>query len=349
MTLKPEAMKDRLRAAYERPASGGVFYSANSAQTASERLNATPFWDWTPVRTNFVGGVSTCMFAEGMGCERKDLGDGHMWIHKRVTDPAQVYDVEAPGVHARQPGEVLANLKQLVQNVPDNDMVRCADIQSPLGVAELMWDSSFYIALIEHPDAVHALLDKITDYIIAFIKEYQRIAGRRLNPCGFPCIWADGTGTMIADDTMSLVSPEMHAEFSLPYVNRIADACGPVYYHSCTWREPYFENVHQVRNVRSYNWACGDSVDFEIIAREFGGQAMLAPHLVIDMHREKGALEWGRKFDDEFDFFRYMVESTPDDAAVYFWLSNITQKADVLERIYAYLQKRGATPAQQLR
>ena len=33
---------------------------------------------------------------------------------------------------------------------------------------------------------------------------------------------------MVADDTMSLISPAMHAEFSLPYVNRIAEAVGPL-------------------------------------------------------------------------------------------------------------------------
>ena len=97
----------------------------------------------------------------------------------------------------------------------------------------------------------------------------------------------------------------------------------------------------------SYNWACGDSVDFGIIAREFGGKAMLAPHLVIDMHREKGALTWGRNFADEFDFFKYMVESTPDDAAMYFWFSNIREKGEIMERIYDWLHARGHTPQAQ--
>jgi hypothetical protein len=342
-----QPMKNILHGAYANPNTGGVYYSANSAEPVGKRLSGIPFWDWTPVPTRGVDGASTCLFALGMGCEPTETSDGRPWIRKLITDPAQVRDMDVPDIHSGQAGVVLRNLREMVGALPPGELVRCCDVQSPLGVAELMWDSSFYVALIEHSEAVHDLLDKITNFIIAFMQEYQLLAGARLNPCGFPCLWAEGPGTMIADDTMSLVSPEMHLEFSVPYLNRIADACGPIYYHSCTWREPYFDNIHQVRNVITYNWACGDSVDFGIIAREFGGKAMLAPHLVIDMHREKGALTWGRNFADEFDFFKYMVESTPDDAAMYFWFSNIREKGEIMERIYDWLHARGHTPQAQ--
>ncbi len=337
-------MTDMLRSAWDKPSSGGVFYSANSAPVDSRRLAAMPQWDWTPVRTHSVADAATCMFALGMGCTPARTSDDRLWIEKLITDPAQVRDLPIPPPRQGQTGRVLDNLETLLPTLRPGERVRCCDVQSPLGIAELMWDDSFYFALMEHPDAVHNLLDKITTFIIAFVREYQRLAGDRLNPCGFPCIWAEGPGCMIADDSMSLVSPEMHAEFSIPYVNRIADACGPIYYHSCTWREQYFDNIRQVRHVRSYNWACGDSVDFAIIAREFGGTAMLAPHLVIDMHREKGALTWNRSFEDEFDFFRYMVESTPRDAAMSFWFSNIRTRGEIMERIYDYLHANGWTP-----
>jgi hypothetical protein len=339
-----QSMLRLLRQAYDRPRTGGVFYSANGAAPASARLTALPAWDWTPQRTHWAGGgASTCMFAQALGCEPLPV-DGRPWIKKLIHDPAQIRDLALPDVYTGWPGNVLRAMADQARSLPPGELVRCPDIQSPLGIAEVMWDDSFYAALIEQPDAVHALLDLITRYQIAYVREFQRLTGPRLNPCGFPGLWAEGRGTMIADDTMSLLSPAMHAEFSVPYLNRIADACGPIYYHSCTWREPYFANVHALRHIRAFNWNPGDSIDFAILAREFGGQALLAPHLVIDMHREKGALAWGRHFADEFEFFRYLVESTPPDAAVYFWFSNIVRKAPVIERIYDYLDARGCTP-----
>ncbi len=339
-----DAMRKRLQQAFDTPTTGGRFYSANSAPTASQRLNDLPGWDWTPARTHSVPGASTCLFPLALGCPPKPIDDTRIWIEPLIKDIAQIKDLPVVDIHDGQTGIVLDNLRQILHQLPEGDRVRCCDIQSPLGIAELMWNETFYFCLMEQPEAVHRFLDYITDFQIAFIHEFQRLAGDRYNPCGFPLIWAEGTGCMIADDTMSLVSPQMHAEFSLPYVNRIAESCGPIYYHSCTWREQYFDNVHQVKNVRSYNWACGDSVDFSIIAHEFGGKALLAPHLVIDMHKEKGAQAWNRTFEDEFDFFRYMCEATPEDAAMSFWFSNIREKPHIIERIYDYLHERGHTP-----
>lgn len=341
-----DEMKEILTDAWRDPSAGGVYYSANGAEIGSERLNAMEGWDWTPALSHWAGNATTCMFAQALGCEPTTVGD-RRWVKDLITDPAQVDDVKVPGPYTGWPGEVLEAMIEKLEDVPEGDLIRCPDVQSPLGVAELMWDQSFYVAFYEHPDAIHSLLDTITRYQIGYIEEFNRQMGDRLNPCGFPAIWAEGPGTMIADDTMSMLSPEMHAEFSVPYINRIADACGPIYYHSCTWAEKYFDNIHDIRNVRSYNWACGDSVDFGIIAEEFGGRALLAPHLVIDMHKEKGALNWDRDFEDEFDFFQYMVESTPDDAAIYFWFSNIREKGDIMERVYDYLDERGCTPQAQ--
>lgn len=339
-----ERMKRILRDAFDKPTTGGVFYSANSVPTASVRLNAVPQWDWTPTRTSWAAGpVTTCMFPQGLGCEPTQI-QGRPWIQKLIHDPAQVKDIGVPDVYAGWPGEVLRQVAPQAAALPEGELIRCPDIQSPLGIAELMWDESFYPAFYDHPEAIHALLDTITTYLIGYIRELNHLLGPRLNPCGFPAIWADGPGAMIADDTMSLLSPEMHAEFSVPYVNRIADACGPIYYHSCTWSEKYFANVHAIRNVRSYNWTFGDSIDFATLVHEFGGKAMIAPHLVMDMHREKGALAWGKHFADEFEFLRYAIEATPDNAAICFWFSNIVQKGGIMDRIYDYMKARGCTP-----
>ncbi|HEY8667865.1 MAG TPA: hypothetical protein VIL86_14455 [Tepidisphaeraceae bacterium] len=333
-----------LRRAYARPDEGGFFYSANGRETASAAVNAVGRWDWTPRVSVSVPGGGTILFPLALGCRPLSLGEGHQWFHKRITDASQVADLDVPDVSSGYTGELLKSLREALRRLPPDQLVREPDIQSPLGIAELMWDDSFYIALSENPNAVHALLEKITGFVIRFIQTVQELAGERLNPCSFPGIWAEGRGTMIADDTMTLVSPEMHREFSLPYVNCIAEACGPLFYHSCSWHRPYFDNIHAVKNVAAYNWNPGNSDDPAIIMREFAGRAVLAPHLVIDMHKDNDVLKLGRGFADEFEFFRYMFDSAPKDGCVYFWFSNICDKGEVMERIYSFLHERGCTP-----
>jgi len=331
-------------AAYDDPARRELFYSANGAETGSERLNRAAGWDWTPQPSRGVGGASTCMFALAMGCPPRATSEGKEWVAPRITDPAQVRDLPVPDVREGRTGQVLRDLAAAAAQLAPGERLREPDIQSPFGVAELMWGQPFYVALLEHPREVHELLEKITAFIISFIREVRRVAGERLNAAGFPLIWADEHGTMLSDDSMSLLSPAMHREFSLPYVNRIAEACGPLFYHSCTWRRQYFPNLHDVQNVRAYNWNPGNSDDPAVIIREFSGRAVLAPHLVAEMHRDRDATSWGRTFADELDLLRYMVDAMTDRTAMYFWFSNVVRKGPVIERIHDWLDAEGFTP-----
>ena len=338
-----EQMASILDQAYANPRRKFCFYSANGAETGSARLNAMPLWDWTPYRTH-GGGGSTCTVAAMFGCPEKDMGEGGKWIEPLISDPAQVADLAIPDPRTGATGEIIRKTAELAATLPPGERVRNPDIQSPLGIAELMWDESFYPALYDSPDAVHALLDKITDFQIAYVKAVQQAAGARYNPCGFPPVWASGTGTMLADDSMSLISPEMHAEFSLPYVNRIADEVGPLYYHSCTWRAPYFDNIRKLRNVRAFNWNPGNSDDPALLIRAFSGTAVLALHLCLDMHRDNDVLKLGRPFRDEADFFIYCLDAMTEESCLYWWFSNVREKGPVMEKIYDALHARGYTP-----
>jgi Uroporphyrinogen decarboxylase (URO-D) len=337
-----ECMKKRLTEAYESPTRKAVFYSANGATTGSLSLNATPFWDWTPQRSATVPGVSTCLFPLAFGCESLLFDDDKEWVKPRFTHPEQVYDCELPSVSQSRTGKVIETIRALLKTLPEDELIREPDIQSPLGVAEMMWDDSFYMALIDAAEAVHVLLDKITTFIIGFIQEIHRQTADRLNPAGFPLIWARGRGTMISDDSMSLVSPAMHREFSIPYLNRIADACGPLWYHSCTWRKPYFENLRLLRNVCCWNWNPGNSDDPAAIIDAFSGTAVIAPHIVKNMHRDNDLLRFG--FADECDLIEYFLDSMKSDTVLYFWLSNVINDGPLAERIHKLMHSRGHSP-----
>lgn len=338
-------MIDILADAWNHPDRKAFYYSAAGKPTASERLNAMPLWDWTPQPMARPSKASTCMFPLALGCPPAFTSEGKEWIEPLIADPAQVDDFTAPPVTEGRTGEVLEEIDRLVAEGGDDLRIVDPDTQSPLGVAELMWDDSFYIALVEHPEAVHTLLDKIADFIVEFVKEVQRRAGSQLNACGFPPVWSPSGGTMVADDTMSLISPAMHREFSVPYLNRMAERCGPLYYHSCSWRAPYYDNIREIAHCRSYNWNPGNSADPAELIGEFSGEAVLALHLVKDMHRDNDVLALGKDFEDECAFLRYWIDAMRDDTCLYVWFSNIIQKPGQIEKIYDMLDEMGYTPA----
>ena len=207
------------------------------------------------------------------------------------------------------------------------ERVCMCDIQSPLGVAELMWDETFYMALLEEPESVHVLLEVITATIIHFVNEFQRLAGDDLEPCCFPTIWSEGRGLYVADDTISMMSPKLHKIFSLPYIQRLADACGGLHYHTCTLRKPYFNNLLSLRGLRGLNWNPGNSDDPTLIGAAFGSTCLLTPHLAPGMHASTDARAWS-DCTDEVDFLGEVTRRLSPNAAVYWGLQEISSIHD---------------------
>ena len=344
-----QPMLNLLAQAYQKPDRQFCFYASadswDGAGLASEKLKRLPGWEWKPVKEGTYQGGGTAMTPITFGCEPFETPEGRLWCKKMIHDIGQIKDIAVPDIYTGQTGRVLKSLQETMRTLPENAFVHMCDIQSPLGCAEVMWDDSFYTALIEYPQAIHKLLDKIDLFLSRFIKELHRVAQGRMIPSVCPPVWAPpGKGYYISDDTMSLISPAMHREFGVTYLNRITEACGPLYYHSCTWRAKYFNNIHQLNNVALLNWNAGNSDDPKTIIAEFSGKAILAPHIVIDMHRDNDVLQWNPNFQDEAEFLKYFLDNLRGNSCMYFWFSNLIQKGAIMEQIYNLLHERGYSP-----
>ena len=144
---------------------------------------------------------------------------------------------------------------------------------------------------------------------------------------------------------MTLLSPAMHREFSVPYINRLADACGPLFYHSCSWWPRYFENIHSIRNVRAMNWNPGNSADPDVIIGEFSGCAVLQPHLAAAMVGGKDTETWDVEVRDAWGLFRRVVDARRENTSLYLPVQGMTAERATVERIYDWLDEEGWTPA----
>jgi len=107
------------------------------------------------------------------------------------------------------------------------------DFQGPLNTAaQIVKQDEFLIALYTEPKKVHAFLDRVTDTLIEFIRRLQ--SQLRMDGGCWPYIWLPREfGVVITEDLMPLLSPELYAEFGVPYLKRISDTFGGVFVHSC--------------------------------------------------------------------------------------------------------------------
>ncbi len=113
--------------------------------------------------------------------------------------------------------------------------ISLSDIQSPLNVICNMIDSTaVYLAMLDAPDQVSALLDKVAGLILDFASEQQRVLGETVAwpGHGFPSV-RSFSSVGVSDDNIIMLSSELYSEIAAPSFNRVCQSFGGASFHSC--------------------------------------------------------------------------------------------------------------------
>jgi len=214
----------------------------------------------------------------------------------RGEDPRRVYDLSRPSVSSGELGRILDTTRFFIERTGGAYPIRLADVQGPLDNAALiLGHTNFLEAASSHPREVHHLLGMITDLTIEFVRAQREVVksrGADFVPSGFQPWIPDGFGISIANDAGVMISPAMHDEFGLPYLNRISASLGGVYIHSCGNWTHLIPSLKKVNGLRGLEFGASET-PFGPVAEHFGGGAVLACR--VGLHRDI-------KFDGMADF-----------------------------------------------
>jgi hypothetical protein len=220
-------------------------------------------------------------------------------------DAANLLGLKKPRLTDGELGRILSHTRAFLDRTEGRIAVRLADIQGPLDNAALiMGHTAFLEALIASPREVHALLDLVTDLMIEFAAAQRglvRAAGAEFVPSSFQPWLPDGRGLSVANDVGVMLSPDLHDEFGVPYLNRLSDAFGGVYIHSCGDWTHLFPSLEKVRNLRGLEFGASEAAYDRVLAR-FGGRTVLACR--VGLNRDI-------RFAGMADFVRRIVAAAP--------------------------------------
>ena len=143
-----------------------------------------------------------------------------------ITDLEVVYQLKMPDAY--KDGLMQDNLRvqrQFAERFPKWVHLTGFDLGGPLNSCrDLVEGSALYIGMIEQPEALHYLLDILTDLQIACYEAGIEAGGglERMTHVDMGQIWApeDHKG-FVSDDVCATISPAMFDTFSKPYNNRI--------------------------------------------------------------------------------------------------------------------------------
>ena len=129
--------------------------------------------------------------------------------------------LRVPKVGEGRTGKYIEAIGQAKRMITDRPVF--AGVIGPFSLAARLMDvSEAMIYCYDEPDMVQCVMQKVTDFLIAYIQEYKRIG-------------ADGV--VIAEPVTGILSPALAEEFSEPYCKQIVDAVQDdnflVVYHNC--------------------------------------------------------------------------------------------------------------------
>ena len=199
----------------------------------------------------------------------------------------KIRDLARPSVRDGELGRILDYTRHFVKRTDARLPIRLGDIQGPIDNAALLFGHTHFLeALITHPKEVHHLLDMITDLMIAFAEAQGglvRELGAEFVPSEFQPWLPDGGGLSVANDVGVMLSPELHDEFSVPYLNRISEAFGGIYVHSCGDWTRISSSLEKIRNLRGLEFGASEA-PYDKVLERFSGRTVLACR--VGLHRD---------------------------------------------------------------
>ena len=194
-----------------------------------------------------------------------------------VSTAEEADDLVEPDIHTGPLGDILTLADGLVERFGSECPVRICDVQSPFDVAALIWEkTAFYVALLDTPDAVHRLLEKVTATMVRFVRTFR---DRYENAClvHYPNLWIPAEwGVCLSEDEAGSVSASQFEEFCMPYLSRLAETFGGISLHSCAHSQHQWDSFLQLPGLRYLNLH-HPPTSLEVAIEKCSGKAVLVP------------------------------------------------------------------------
>lgn len=158
-------------------------------------------------------------------------------------------------------------------------------------LTELMGAENVYYSLVDSPELLHAAMERLTQSKISAIEQCNRLGLHDdvINTCHCSYIYTDellpdsgcGKGSTSENcwafgmaQVLGSASPEQFREFELPYIQRMAEHFGMVYYGCCDRMDDRMELVKQIPHVRKIS--CSPWSNREKFAENIGTELVMS-------------------------------------------------------------------------
>jgi hypothetical protein len=135
-----------------------------------------------------------------------------------------------------------------------NDAIfKMVDIQSPMDITALLWDKNdLYIAILEEPEAVKELAEKVMELLSSFLDTwFQRYGAEFISH--FPNYYMP-KGITLSEDEVGIVSKQMFENFYLPELTYLSNRYGGLGMHCCADSRHQWDGFKKIPSLKMINF-----------------------------------------------------------------------------------------------
>lgn len=205
--------------------------------------------DAIPRLWTFTG---TEIFAEAFGCDVHRTEDKMPFALPRVFNASDVANVKVPELSSSSLALLFEVADELHRRGGPNALMQTVDIQSPMDISALIWEkSSFFMGMIEAPEAVHELASKVCALLTAFLDEWFSRYGK-----AHIAHWPDyymAQGMTLSEDEIGSVSTDAFDEFFLPELEFLSKRYGGMGMHCCANARHQWNGLLRIPGLKLLN------------------------------------------------------------------------------------------------
>jgi hypothetical protein len=196
--------------------------------------------------------TGTELFAEAFGCRVYRPEKDMPFALPLVNSPVEAEKLKIPSLDAPPLRLAFEMADALLKRAGAVATFRMVDLQSPMDVAALIWEKKgFYMAMVEAPEAVRLLAEKVKILQCRFLDEWFRRYGKGC-VAHYPDYYLP-QGVSMSVDEIGVVSQKMFERFFLPELKDLSERCGGLGMHSCANNRHQWENFKKIPGLKLLN------------------------------------------------------------------------------------------------
>ena len=234
--LWPDKKEERIEWAWQE-------YERQIARMEWQRDDAIPY-------LNVCTGTE--IFAEAFGCTVIRPTGSMPFARPLITTASEVSGLKVPEVTSGTLSLLFQIADELVRRAGPRTLLKMVDLQSPMDIAALIWEKGrFYMALIDTPEAVRELADKVQQLLTLFLDEWFSRYGREF-VAHYPAYYMPA-GITLSEDEVGCVSTQAFDDLFLPELSSLSDQYGGIGIHCCANARHQWDSFKKIPRLRMLN------------------------------------------------------------------------------------------------